>query len=181
MTHGADDYLMKPFRAKEFLQSVETQLKKKERLDKKFEDIFLDISAYVPHELRTPLIPIIGYAELINEGINELTKEEISDMANKIKISSNRLHKTIEKFIRYTGISLKLASKENPELNKTYTKSPNIILEYTSKRMMKDAKRENDLELELMDSPIKVSENDFEFLVEEILENALKFSNPGQE
>jgi signal transduction histidine kinase len=179
MTHGADDYLMKPFRAKELLQSVEAQLKKKERLDKKFEDIFLDISAYVPHELRTPLIPIIGYAELINEGLNDLTKDEISEMANKIKISSNRLHKTIEKFIRYTGIRLKLASKENGDLPKTYTKSPSIILEYTSKRMMKEAQRGNDLELELSDSPIKVSETDFEFLVEEILENALKFSSPG--
>jgi len=179
MIHGADDYLMKPFRAKELLQSVETQLKKKQRLDKKFEDIFLDISAYVPHELRTPLIPIIGYAELINEGINELSKEEISEMANKIKLSSDRLHRTIEKFIRYTGIRLKLASKESRELVKSCTNSPKIILEYTCIRMAKQAKRENDLNMEITDSPLKVSENDFEFLVEEILGNALKFSRAG--
>ena len=179
MTQGADDYLMKPFRVKELLQSVETQLEKKKRIDKKFEDIFLDISAYVPHELRTPLIPIIGYAELIEENIDELSKNEISEMASKIKSSSDRLHKTIEKFIRYTGIRLKLASKKNGESINSYTKSPSLILEYISKRMMMVAQRGNDLKLELTDSPIKVSEPDFEFLIEEILENALKFSNPG--
>jgi two-component system sensor histidine kinase/response regulator len=179
MIQGADDYLMKPFRAKELLQAVQAQLEKKKRLDKKFEDIFLDISAYVPHELRTPLIPIIGYADLIREGINDLTKNEICEMAGKIKMSSNRLHKTIEKFIRYTGIRLKLAAKKNNELINSCIKSPGTILEQTGKKMMKDAGRENDLKLELVDSPIKVSENDFQFFIEEILENALKFSEPG--
>jgi len=179
MVQGADDYLTKPFRVKELLQSVKTQLEKKKRLDKKFEDIFLDISAYVPHELRTPLIPIIGYAEIINEGIQELTKDEISEMAAKIKISSSRLHKTIEKFIRYTGIRLKLATKNNEELNNTFTQSPQTIIEYISKKMLIELKREKDLMLELIDSPISISENDLEFVTEEILENALKFSNAG--
>jgi CheY-like chemotaxis protein len=179
MTLGADDYLMKPFRAKELLQSVETQLKKKEKIDKKFENIFLDISAYVPHEFRTPLISIIGYADLISEGKNEFKIDEISEMAKKIKISSNRLHKTIEKFIRYTGIRLRLAAKGSGEPNNAFTQSPNIILEYTINRMIKEAKRGSDLELELTDSPLKISENDFEYLVEEIVENALKFSDPG--
>jgi len=44
---------------------------------------------------------------------------------------------------------------------------------------MKEAHRGNDLELELIDSPINISENDFEFLIEEVIENALKFSNFG--
>jgi CheY-like chemotaxis protein len=179
MTLGADDYLMKPFRAKELLQSVETQLKKKQRIDKKFEDIFLDISAYVPHELRTPLVSIIGFADLIAEGKSDFNINEIIEMTKKIKLSSNRLHKTIEKFIQYTGIRLRLASKKSEELNKAYIKSPRIILEYTITKLMKDAQRENDLILELTDAPIRITEYDFEFLVEEVLENAIKFSDPG--
>ncbi|MDR3625408.1 MAG: response regulator [Ignavibacteriaceae bacterium] len=182
MILGADDYLMKPFRAKELLQVVETQLKKKERLDKKFDDIFLNISAFVPHELRTPLIPIIGYAELISEGIDELEKEEICDMANKIKLSSNRLHKTIEKYIRYTATYIKLASKGiYNELKNTCIMSPNSIVECTSKQLLKEASREKDLKLDLIDAQVRISETDFEFVIEELVENALKFSNPGTE
>ena len=44
MLSGADDYITKPFRAKELLQSIETQLKKKEKVDMEFEKISMTIS-----------------------------------------------------------------------------------------------------------------------------------------
>ena len=178
MNYGADDYITKPFRVKELLQSVETHLRKKEKIEKKFEDIFFDISAYVPHELRTPLIPIIGYSQLIKEQIDTLTKEEIIDMVTRVESSSRRLHKTVEKFIRYTGSRLGLALKDSNIIPaKEYITSSNNILERVCRKMAEDARREKDLKLELEDASIKISKEDFEFIIGELLENAIKFSN----
>jgi signal transduction histidine kinase len=44
---------------------------------------------------------------------------------------------------------------------------------------MKEAQRQDDLILELTDVAIRITEYDFEYLVAEVVENALKFSNPG--
>lgn len=180
MNCGANDYLTKPFRAKELLQSVETQLKKKEKSDKKFEEIYMDISSYVPHELRTPLIPILGYIELIQEGINELSKEEISDMTDKIKHSVHRLHKVVEKFIKYSEIRIRLENRNNNQQPiECFISSPASIIEIISKRKMGEYNRHSDLELNLADIELKILETDFEFIIEELVSNAQKFSNAG--
>ena len=155
MNLGADDYIYKPFRVKELLQSVETHFKKKEKLEEKFGNIFFDISAYVPHELRTPLIPIIGYSQLISEQIESLTKEEILDMVIRIEASSRRLHKTVEKFIRYTGTRIGLALQDHSAFSERGSIESSVpILEEICIRMAIEANRKKDLKLELEDSPV---------------------------
>ena len=51
MNKGADDYITKPFRAKELLQSIDTQLKKRARIDKKIEEVCNNINVYISNEL----------------------------------------------------------------------------------------------------------------------------------
>ena len=178
MKSGADDYLTKPFRAKELLESVEAQLKKKERADNKFDEIFLGISAYVPHELRTPLIPILGYTEIIREGLEDLSKDEISEMLNKIKISGRKLHKTIEKFIRYSDTKLRL-TKNNTNSYNNYLSPAETIIKIAAKKMVIEQNRQSDLIMDVEDADLLIWENDLEFIVEELMENAIKFSNQG--
>lgn len=180
MTSGADDYLMKPFRAKELLKSVEAQIKKKQKYDQKFEEIYTDISAYVPHELRTPLIPVLGYVELIRDSLNDLSKEEITDMVCKIDGSVHRLHKVIEKFIRYTEIQARITRKfSSMEILEPTVLAPSSIIEIISKKILNEAGRLNDIEIHAVDANLKLLESDFEFIVEEMVNNAVKFSNPG--
>lgn len=179
MTLGADDYITKPFRAKELLHSVETQLKKKSKSDKKFEEICLSISAYVPHELRTPLIPIMGYTELMLEGLDELTKTEISDFLSKINFSVHRLYKVIEKFTRYTEAQLKNANRNCMASQYSGTLSIASDIEITARKLMMEQNRYYDLTLNISDAEINISRSDFQFIVEELVTNACKFSNPG--
>lgn len=179
MNRGADDYITKPFRAKELLKSVEAQLKKYGRVEKKIEEICLNISAYVPHELRTPLVSIMGYTDLLQNEFELLKNNEIYVMLDRIKSSSNRLYNTIENFMKYTEIQIRLSNNEMLDQQKLTPFSPVKSAELSCMQLIREANREGDLVLDLEDAEIGVAENDYEFMVEEIIENAVKFSNSG--
>ncbi len=180
MNSGANDYLTKPFRAKELLQIVETQFRKKEKSDKVFDSVFTDITAYVPHELRTPLIPIIGYSELLREELENFSKEETLEMLSKIIHSSHRLHRTIEKFIKYTDAKIRISKKSAAEYSggeEIY--STNELISEICNKIAKENNRLNDLKINIKDARIKIYPDDFEFIVDEMMTNAVKFSDRG--
>ncbi len=179
MNMGANDYLKKPFRAKELLKIVDTQLRKKEKSDRILESVYTDIAAYVPHEMRTPLVPIIGYSELIREELNSLSKEEIYDIVNKIIISGRRMHRTIEKFIKYTDIILRARNPNETGRRNFAVNSAAGLIRSISTRIADEHNREKDVELSLTESKIKIRREDFEFIVEELMNNAIKFPNSG--
>lgn len=182
MKSGADDYLTKPFTAKELLESIETQLRKKDRTDSIFQRIYSDISTYVPHELRTPLLPVIGYAELMRISLDELSKEEISEMLSKIQFSGERLLKTINKFIIFSEVQLRLSNKiiYNRMVEENPSSSFSIIGDKCVKAICA-AKREDDLLMDLTEANLKISEADLSYITEEIICNAIKFSKTGQQ
>jgi len=180
MLSGADDYITKPFRAKELLQSIETQLKKKEKVDMEFEKISMTISSYLPHELLTPLISILGYPEIIADEFSELSKSEVLQMLQKIKSAGSRLHKTIRKYLRFTEIQSKLIAKKNSDYSAFAGSSfPAVLIPLICKKNALEHERENDLILDIAEAEINIPENDFEFIIDEMLTNAHKFSNQG--
>jgi len=90
MALGADDYLYKPFRILDLLDAVETRLKKKEIINVKLRYIQVQVSSKIPHVLRTPLVPILGLSEIINE-------EEISEIKEMVKVISSNAKKLHQK------------------------------------------------------------------------------------
>jgi len=180
MICGADDYVTKPFKSKELIEAIECQLKKKYAKDKKFQEIYKSISAYIPHELRTPLVAIFGYTNFLIEDIDHLEKIEIIDMLKNIKVASSRLHKTIEKFLKFNEAELYLANKKDflEQLN-DITESPNHHISIISSRIANEYNRENDLIISIEDAPLRILDDHFITIVEELVDNAFKFSNTG--
>jgi two-component system sensor histidine kinase/response regulator len=179
MTRGADDYITKPFRAKELLQSIETQLKKKEKLDIKFEHICENISTHIPHELTTPIVSIVGYPDLIIENFKSLTENEIIFMLTQIKLSGLRLNKTIGKFIKYADIQSRLVLKNN-KVSKTVNHSQVLTaINLICLKLLPDSGRDQDLCFDVTDAELNIEQEDLEFIIEELLTNAMKFSNKG--
>ncbi len=180
MNSGANDYLTKPFRAKELLKIVEAQFKKKEKSDKAIDSVYFDITAYVPHELRTPLIPILGYSELLREELENFSKEETIDMLNKIIYSSHRLHRTIEKFIKYTDARIRISQNGMNDNGNSVEVSPALkIISEICEKIVNENNRANDLEMNVSDAKMKIYPSDLEFIVDEMMMNAVKFSDPG--
>ncbi|HEX2961116.1 MAG TPA: response regulator, partial [Ignavibacteriales bacterium] len=77
MEHGADDYLIKPFTAHDLLRSVEIRLNREKRYLGKIEQFKNRVTRNLSHEFRTPLVPIIGYSQMIKENYRQLEPSEI--------------------------------------------------------------------------------------------------------
>ncbi|MCK5088061.1 MAG: response regulator [Melioribacteraceae bacterium] len=177
---GADDYITKPFRVKELLKAVKVRLEKKKKIDQKFDSLKESIALYVPHELRTPLVSILGYSEIMESDIKRLTKAEILEMVKTVKGSASRLSNTIEKFILYSELVLKFSDDSSflqddqgtPDSYKKFITE--IIISKAS-----ELSRINDVDISLEESRLKLSISSLRVIVTQVLDNAIKFSEMG--
>ena len=74
MNYGADDYLPKPFEANELLNAVKIRLEKKIKTDEILDKVYKNISQSIPHELRTPLVSIQGFTNIILDEIETIDR-----------------------------------------------------------------------------------------------------------
>lgn len=182
MNLGADDYLVKPFKAKDLLRSVELRIKKAQLLKKKVERFSKSVAISVPHELRTPLISLMGYSDLIIDDYENLSREEIIEYIKRIKFSTGRLHKVIEKFILYSNL---LMLDLDEELKNQFLAKYKIdIDELISKEALQIADsydRKKDLKLNLAPYSFSISEELLSFALNQLIDNAFKFSSEDSE
>ena len=180
MSAGADDYIAKPYNADDLLSTISKRLYRHNHYlsaIKEFNDVLMK---KVPHELRTPLVAILGLSELIYESYERFDKKEIKEMAGIILNSGNRLHRRIEKFLRYSEL---LQQEEAVLLNKGsdkfyYEFNPKDEIEYLGKYSGIYG-RKKDMNICFEKATLKIEENLMEILLNELLENSLKFSSPG--
>jgi signal transduction histidine kinase len=182
---GADDYLTKPYTVKELMAAVNTRLAKKVALqrvsEKKLEELRGNIGNALPHELLTPLNGILGLASLLADEQSVLSPEEAREFARGIQQSGTRLHRLIENFILYSGLEL-IASdpKQLAELRRKPLTPARELVERAARERAAAAVREPDLRLQLADVSVIITPERFKKAIEELIDNAFKFSAPGR-
>ena len=184
MELGADDYLPKPFSLEVLYAAVETRLKKAHVLRREAETKLTrlrdNISLMLPHELRTPLNGILAYGEFLASDAATLPTAEISEMGQGIYDSGKRLERLIENFLIYAQIELIGVDLQKVALlRQKCTEHPAPLLERHARAQSQLARREADLDLDLADKPMPVSEDYLAKIVSELVQNAFKFSKPG--
>ncbi len=180
MNLGADDYLTKPFEVEELFSAIQVRLKKHARFTKQMDDLRLNISFTMPHELRTPLTAIIGFAQLLSDPDMAEDKQQVLEMADAIYQSGIRLERIVENYLLYTNLRLmeyksnakKAFSREKP------IETKNVIATF-AKQKAEQMQRVDDLFLHLVDADVPISARNLKKIVEELVDNALKFSKPG--
>ncbi|HEX2866584.1 MAG TPA: response regulator [Ignavibacteriales bacterium] len=173
MLTGAEDYITKPFDARDLLKSVELRLKKIEKCEKKVDAFKNNILHNISHEFRTPLVPIIGYAQMLKENSANFDPQEILKMAEKISSSGSWMLKLIEKFLLLLELEEETGSKK-----KGFASSEEVIKKCAA-QAASAAERKNDFSLSLTGDILQVPEMDLERILNELLENACRFSEPG--
>lgn len=177
MNLGADDYLTKPFSIDDLLNAVNARLRKKQNYTKELEDLKESFIRKVPHELRTPLVGIMGFSELIEEDILNMSKEEIKELVGKIRKSSNRLYRRIEKFLAYSNL-LNGEMNKLKDLEKDYLSSDidENTISYIIQPLLNDFDRKEDVLITATSSNLLIYDKFLFIIIKELVENALKFS-----
>lgn len=185
MELGADDYLTKPFTHKELMAAVNARLDKQAELqrqsDKKLDELRGNITMALPHELRTPLNGIMGLASLMVEDHAKMKPAEVLDSAKFIHESALRLHRLIENFLVYSQIQLMATESKRIDIPASAVPiNPEDIITEVARSVARRHKREKDLDLVLQPAKLLIPGDNFKKIVEELVDNAFKFSEPGK-
>ncbi len=184
MELGADDYLPKPFTIDALYAAVEARLKKaqvvRQEAEKKLSALRDNISLMLPHELRTPLNGILAYGEILRTDAQTLAPGEIAEMGQVIYESGRRLERLVETFLIYAQVELIGADPlKVAALRTKQTTSAAALIHQHASTQAQAVKRAGDLVLSLSDVPFPMSQDYLARIVDELVQNAFKFSQPG--
>lgn len=177
---GADDYLTKPFVLDDLLRAIETRLERRNTIKDRYaqrEDVLRrELSVMLPHELRTPLMGIVGTAMLLRDGHDRMEKEDIDQMLGVLCESSERLQRLIENFLIYAllGNNAVLADEDT-----RVAINGGAITHAIAQRQAATHQRADDLVLSHTSDYVFMREAHLEKLVEEVVDNALRYSMSG--
>jgi len=184
MALGADDYLTKPFTREEVLQAIATRLAKRatvvRQFQSKMDELRQSMARMLPHELRTPLTSILGFSSVLIEDYATLPPDEIRGIAESIHRAGQRLYRLVQKFLLYAELELIARDPEQLQaLRHSRVTSTALLIENVARQKAQEARRNADLVLDLQDGPAQVAESYLIFMLEELIENAFKFSLAG--
>jgi signal transduction histidine kinase len=184
MNLGADDYLAKPFTAPQLYSAVEARLKKalllRQTAEKKLSDLRANLSLALPHEMITPLNGIFGLAQILSTGADSLSPAEVAEFGTNILQSAERLHRTVQNFLLYGQLEMKATDAERlATLVLKQTRGVRRVIEDRARRCAESVARAADLQLELADGSVCIAQDLFTKLVDELIDNAFKFSATG--
>lgn len=187
MTFGADDYLVKPFETEDLLAAIRTRLIKQAEANRYYEQrvesLRSSIVNTIPHELRTPLTGIMGYVALLLNDFNRYRPEQVIQMLQSIQRASSRLYRLVQNYLLFAQLTLIGVDDERLELISRYQSEmaadPQKVIPPIADERAILIDRRADLIMEIGPATVRMMGEDFSKIVEEVIDNAFKFSAKG--
>ena len=122
----------------------------------------------------------MGFADILADEYETMDRDEIGELAKRIMKSSKRLHRVVENFLVYAQIQVYAKDKEKMTAlrNQTTVISQAAIDEAINQIPQIDTRRV-DLAVWITEANIYHSRDDLKKTIEELVNNAIKFSDPG--
>lgn len=186
MELGADDFITKPFTRQELLTAVERRLERHSALQTAAPAHLFDVQAYLnltlPHELRTPLSVIIGYVDILAKEHQIMDPQTTERMLDTISDATLSLYRLTENFLAHAQLEVIERDPHRIETLRSYgvCDQANTVLSLTVQSLAAAHNRSPDLVLGAMpEARLRVFKLNFRKIIEEIVDNAFKFSPPG--
>ncbi|MBL1177026.1 hybrid sensor histidine kinase/response regulator [Pantanalinema sp. GBBB05] len=185
MELGASDYLTKPFTHSELLNTIKTRLEAQvtvqQHYQQKLEDLRGHLSTYLPHELLTPLNSICGLSSYLTTYATRLETAEVAEIGSLISRSAWRLERTIQNSLLYAKLRLDAQNQESilayQDMSCNYSES---VIASAAMKTAQRVDRNIDLSLQRNTHAVLISDTNLEKIVEELVDNACKFSKAGR-
>jgi len=180
MEEGADDFLLKPVSMEALLACMEARFNRAS-VNWRVEDKILDrlrsaVPANLPHEFFTPMAGIIGLTEILRGGTANMTSNEIDEIANEVHQSALRLNRTLRNYLQILELQ---TSEPEPLLGLLSPLRVEESINQGIKEALQLNERQDDVTVLVKACSLPVKAEDLSRMVEEIVDNACKFSRQG--
>jgi len=180
MVHGADDYITKPFQYEELVESINAVMAKRAALTAELrhhsEEHRRELAAPWAHELLTPLNGILGAASVLESEFGSISRAELRDLAASIRISAVRQLALARKLMQHFQLE---TFREGQWADPAAAVDAGTGLADEVLLAAAQAGRAADLHVAIESAAVRISAGWLQPALNELVENAFKFSPPG--
>ncbi|MBX2930920.1 MAG: response regulator [Chitinophagaceae bacterium] len=188
MELGADDYLTKPFSSKDLIASIETRLKKQQKIIDEYSKVKheLDTTVFATyyHEFNTPLHGIIGGINLLLNARESFNDTQVQELLYSILKSGLRLNHSLANLMLYEEIKRAEVHTELLSMFNSGNTSGNWAsrIQTEIEAIAKEVyNRPDDLIFNMQSIDVHISPEYLLRIIVELTDNAFKFSTKGQQ
>jgi DNA-binding response OmpR family regulator len=181
MEAGADDYITKPYKPAALIGSIRRRLEKRNRQNeesrRRAEEVSLAVASSVPAEIVETLDRITSVTNMLALKFAG-ADPQVAAVQQSVLQESVRLRRMMRRLHLYAQLPQLYANRF--ELVKVTQRTPaKAVLERVAREVCRTWKRELDLVIQAEPIDFPLSEEYLVLFVEELVDNACKFSAPG--
>jgi len=181
---GADGFLTKPFSADKLFSSIQGWLNNPAPAPAVALDLSSGSRAMASLDSSSGLLEklnrILHITQLIGNAGQRLQPKEIIELAEQAYDSASQLHRRIENCLLYAEIERLASDWQQVATLQEHRAGIHQVLEPVARDYARMLQRATDLDLQIDDALAGISEDALKKIVEELLDNAFRYSRPGK-